>query len=187
MTPQRWQVTLGLEQFRSYLALLARSLHRVDANEASDLVQKTLLTACLQQEQFRGTTPRELAAWLKQILRNQAIDAYRQRRRLKRDVGREVSLDENVDGSLARAEAWLAAVDSTPSDRASREEELLRLADALTRLPDTQREAIVLHHLQGLKLAVIAERLGRTEAAVVGLLQRGLKQLRQRLDDESSP
>ena len=187
VTAQSSQTTLELEQFRTYLALLARSLNGVNANEASDLVQKTLLTACIERDQFRGTTPRELAAWLKQILRHQAIDAYRRRRRLKRDVGREVSLDQTVDGSLDRAESWLAAVDSTPSHRASREEEVLRLADALAKLPDAQREAIVLHHLQGMKLAVIARQLGRSEAAVVGLLQRGLRQLRQKLGDGSSP
>lgn len=177
---------LDLERYRSYLLLLARSQDGVGGDAASDLVQKTLLAACSQQERFRGRTKGELAAWLKRILRNQVIDAYRQQRRLKRNVAREVSLEASVDGSFTRAGAWLAAVESTPSQRASHEEELVQLAGALAELPEAQREAIVLHHLQGATLANVAQQLGRTEASVAGLLHRGLKALRGQLDDGSS-
>jgi RNA polymerase sigma-70 factor, ECF subfamily len=177
---------LDLERYRSYLLLLARSQDGVGGDAASDLVQKTLLAACSQQEQFRGRTKAELAAWLKQILRNQVIDAYRQQRRLKRDVAREVALEAGVDGSFTRADDWLAAVDSSPSQRVARQEELVQLAGALAELPEAQREAIVLHHLQGASLAAVAQQLGRTEAAVAGLLHRGLKALREHLDDGNS-
>jgi RNA polymerase sigma-70 factor (ECF subfamily) len=50
-------------------------------------------------------------------------------------------------------------------------------------LPEAQREALVLHYWQGLTLAETAARLGRTPAAVAGLLQRGLKALRGALSD----
>lgn len=172
---------LDLQRFRPYLLVLARAQNHLAGEEASDLVQKTLLLAHTQQQQFRGQTAAETAAWLKQILRRQLIDAYRQQRRLKRDVQREVPLEASVDGSFSRAEGW-ATVHSTPSQHVSRDEELLRMAEALTELPDAQREAIVLHHLQGATLAEVAERLQRTEAAVAGLLHRGLKQLRILLD-----
>ena len=181
MTKLLSNTTLELEHFCSYLSLLARSLPEIDDHDASDLVQNTLLAACAQQEQFRGGTPYEQAAWLKQILRNQAIDAHRRQRCQKRNAEREVSLDATIDGSLARAEAWLAAMDSSPSQRASREEERGRLAQALTTLPTAQREAIFQHHLQGASLAEVSRRMGRSEAAVAGLLHRGLKQLRQQL------
>jgi len=183
--PPSQTVPLELENYRSYLLLLARSHDGMTSDEASDLVQNTFLAACSQHEQFRGKSKGELGAWLKQILRNQVIDGYRQQRRLKRDVSRQVPLDGGLDDSFARADAWLAAAQSSPSQRVSRKEELVRLADALAELPEAQREAIVLRHLQGATLADVAKRLGRTEGAVAGLLQRGLKQLRQRLDDES--
>ena len=57
------------------------------------------------------------------------------------------------------------------------------LANALADLPEAQREAVVLRHWQGWPLARIAEHMGRTPASVVGLLQRGLKALRQRLQE----
>jgi RNA polymerase sigma-70 factor (ECF subfamily) len=56
---------------------------------------------------------------------------------------------------------------------------LLRLADALRQLPEPQREAIFWHHLQGCSLSETATRLGRTDAAVAGLLHRGLRKLRE--------
>ena len=65
--------------------------------------------------------------------------------------------------------------------KADRNERLLALADALADLPDDQREALLLKHCQGLPVADIAARLGRTPAAVAGLLRRGLEQLRGRL------
>ena len=63
--------------------------------------------------------------------------------------------------------------------RAIRNEDLLRLADALLQLAEAQREAILLHHLQGWKIGEVAEHLDRTEAAVAGLLHRGLRKLRE--------
>jgi RNA polymerase sigma-70 factor (ECF subfamily) len=51
-------------------------------------------------------------------------------------------------------------------------------------LPDAQREALVLQHWHGLKLAEIGERLERSPEAVAGLLKRGLKRLRELLGGE---
>lgn len=177
---------LDLQRYRTYLLLLARSHDKMGGDEASDLVQKTMLAAHAQRAEFRGSSPGELAAWLKQILRREVIDAYRHGRRQRRDIRREVPLEAEVDGSFSRAEVCLAAAQTSPSQRVSREEELLAMADALAQLPDAQREAVVLHHLQGCSLTEVAARLQRTEAAVAGLLHRGLKQLRLLLDEQTS-
>ena len=48
-----------------------------------------------------------------------------------------------------------------------------------------QREALTLHHLQNWTLDAIGQRLGRSPAAVAGLIKRGLKQLRQQLNADS--
>jgi len=80
--------------------------------------------------------------------------------------------------SSARLEAWLIAEQSSPSQQAMHNEQMLRLADALTALPDGQREAVVLHYWQELSLNEVAAQMGRSPASVAGLLQRGLKTLR---------
>ncbi len=179
---------LALERFRTYLKLLARL--QLDPRlrgklDPSDVVQQTLLQAHQARQQFRGQTEPELAAWLRQILAHCLANALRDFGRAKRDVGLEQSLQQAVESSSLRVEAWLQTQQTSPSDRAQHREDCLRLADALEQLPDLQREALVLQHWQGWSLAEIGAHLGKTPAAVAGLLKRGLKQLRQRLQSEN--
>jgi RNA polymerase sigma-70 factor (ECF subfamily) len=176
----------NLERYRAYLALLARL--QLDGRfpeklDASDIVQQTLLEAHEKRAQYRGRTPSEEAAWLRQMLAHNLADAVRALGRAKRDATLERSLDAALGASSCRLEAWLAAEQSSPSQRAVKNEELLRLAEALAALPEPQREAVVRHHLQGCSLAELARHLGRSEPAVAGLLHRGLKRLRELLHD----
>jgi RNA polymerase sigma-70 factor (ECF subfamily) len=149
--------------------------------EASDLVQQTMLEAHVKRRQFSGDEE-GFAAWLRAALANNIRDALRGLHRQKRDTGREVSLEQQIEQSSLRLANCLAADQSSPSRQLIHCEELLRLSDSLLALPEMQREAIVLHHLQGMSLAETAAALGKTDAAVVGLLHRGLKQLRTMLD-----
>jgi RNA polymerase sigma-70 factor (ECF subfamily) len=171
----------ALEHFRSYLHLLAR-LH-LDARlrsklDASDIVQQTLLQAHQARDQFRGRSDGERAAWLRQILARNLAHAGRDFGRDKRDVAREHSLEAELDASSARLEAWFVAEQSSPSQQAERNEQAVRLAEALTWLPDAQRVAVVLHYFQGCPVAEVGRRLGRSPEAVAGLLHWGLKALR---------
>ena len=171
----------AVEQYRSYLLLLARmqlDVRRRSKVEASDVVQHTLLEAHAKQQQFVGDAE-GFAAWLRQALANNIRDAFRKARRQKRDVTREQSLEAAMEQSSARLGLCLAAAQSSPSRQVVRNEDLLRLSNALLALPEAQREAVVLHHLQGWKLTEVAAQLDRTDAAVAGLLHRGLRRLRE--------
>jgi RNA polymerase sigma-70 factor (ECF subfamily) len=175
-----------VEQYRSYLLLLARM--QLDARpqtkvEASDIVQQTLLEAHAQRRQFVGDES-AFSAWLRKALANNIRDALRHLRRQKRDAAREQSLDYSLEQSSTRLARWLAIDQSSPSQVAIRNEDLLRLSDALLALPEAQREAIVLHHFQYWTLNEVAEQLGRTDAAVAGLLHRGLRRLRELINAE---
>jgi RNA polymerase sigma-70 factor (ECF subfamily) len=172
------------EQFRSYLRLLARlqlPQRLAPKLDASDIVQQTLVQAYRAIGGFRGRTEAEMAAWLRQILARNLAHAVRDQGRQKRDAAREVSIAAALDQSSARLENWLAADQSSPSERAERNDQLLRLAAALEQLPDEQREAVELHYWQGWTLARIAEHQSRTPASVAGLVHRGLAKLRESL------
>jgi RNA polymerase sigma-70 factor, ECF subfamily len=170
MEPRDFPDAPRLERFRNYLHILTRlqlgprSSSKLDP---SDIVQETLLHAYQKRDQFRGNDDAARAKW-----------------RQKRDIARETSLQAALDSSSDSLGAWLAAEQSTPSEQAMRHELAINLANALARLPQSQREALLLHYWQGCSLAEIAKRLNRTTDAVGGLLKRGLQQLRGLLDTQ---
>jgi RNA polymerase sigma-70 factor (ECF subfamily) len=176
----------GMEEYREYLALLARlqldrTLHaKVDL---SGVVQQTLLDAHQAMPRVPPQEGGQRAAWLRRILANNLADELRKLAAGKRDLGRECSLEAALDQSSARLEGLLATRQSSPSQQAQRHERSVELAAALARLPEAQREALVLQHWEGWSLAQIAEHMGRTKAAVAGLIKRGLQQLREDLKE----
>ncbi len=170
------------ETYRDYLALLAR-LHvgrRLQAKvDVSGVVQLTLLEAHRGLERFHGQSETLRTAWLRRILVNNLADEFRKLAAGKRDVGRERSLEAALEESSSRFEALLATEQSSPSQRADHEEQLVRMAHALSALPENQRRAVELHHLQGWPLQQIASDLGITKPAVAGLMHRGMQNLRR--------
>jgi RNA polymerase sigma-70 factor (ECF subfamily) len=156
--------------------------------DASDVVQQTVLQAHARRDQFRGSTEGEWLGWLRAILANVLGTVTREFETASRNVSRELSLETELERSSARLERIIALDQSSPSGVAVHAEELFRLSQALVRLPEDQRYAVELHHLKGLTVAEVAAELGRTRPAVVGLLFRALKRLRELLaeDEEDS-
>jgi DNA-directed RNA polymerase specialized sigma24 family protein len=88
-----------------------------------------------------------------------------------RGVRRAHSLVAAIQRSSARLADWLAVEQRSPNQQVVREEELL----ALAQLPADQRLAIEMKQLQGCSVAQIAAASACSEAAVGGLLRRGVK------------
>ena len=172
-----------LDGYRQYLTLLARlqidRTLRVKVG-ASDVVQETFLEAHRDFGGFRGASVGELTAWLRQILaRNLANQVRRYRGTRGRDIRLERGLADALDQSSARLAATLAAPTGSPSQAAARGEAAVLLAEALARLPEDYREALVLRNLHELSFPEVAERMDRSVDSVKKLWARGLAQLRQ--------
>jgi RNA polymerase sigma-70 factor (ECF subfamily) len=176
-----------LESYRDYLHLLSRV--GLDGRlrslaESSDVVQQTLMRAHERIGQFRGAGEAEFLAWLRAILARQLTDLARRAGRPHWQQRR--SLEAALEQSSARLDSWLADERPSPGEQAQHREQLLRLAEAMTRLPRDQRTALELHHLEGLSVVEVGRRMGRTAGSVAGLLHRGLKALRADLGESES-
>ncbi len=172
-----------LEQYRNYLTLLARVQigQRLQGKaDELDLVQETFLEAHKNFHRFQGTSEPQFVAWLRQIL---AANMANLLRRYIGTQGRDVRLEREIanafdQSSMALDQAFVAQ-GSSPSQQASRREQAVLLADALSDLPDDYREVLVLRHLEGLTFPKVAERMGRSVDSVEKLWLRGITKLRQ--------
>lgn len=136
-----------------------------DVAEADDLVQECLTRALANQAQWRqGASPRK---WLFAILHNLHIDEIRRRNRQPR----EVQIDHAVQAGDTR--------------RSSDSLQAFEIGDALARLPDEQRQALLLVALEGLSYAATAEILDIPIGTVMSRIARGRERLRQSLYDDN--
>jgi RNA polymerase sigma-70 factor (ECF subfamily) len=132
--------------------------------DLSGVVQQTLLEAY----QARASFPSEAAlqaAWLRRALAHNLTDEIRRVGSRGRQHVTEESLEQALEASSARLQALLAREESTPARGAVHREQLARLAEALLELSEDQRVAVELHHLEGLSLADVGQRLGGSREA----------------------
>jgi len=174
----------AIEKHRAYLALLAQL--QIDPRlqgkvDLSGVVQQTLWDACQAFEKAHLEDSNARLAWLRQTLAHNLIDEIRKLTGQKQNALREQSLERALEQSSIRLQSWLAAEISSPSQKIERDERALQLATALSRLLPAEREVVVLRHWQDWSLAEIATHLGRTKAAVAGLLKRALHKLREEI------
>ena len=162
-----------LDQHRDQLRRLAekelneKMSARVDA---SDIVQQTFLSAWQKVDSFKGESVQEFVAWVYEIHNHNIQDIAREHAGAKkRDVNREQTV--HLDG--------ISNDHSTPSQKAMKKERAERVLLVLEKLPEDQREAVRLRHLEGKSLEEMANHFGRSTQAVASLLKRGLENLRQ--------
>ena len=172
-----------LELYRNYLRLLARIEigRRLQGKvDASDIVQETFLEAHRHFPRFEGSEEPQFVHWLRQILAAKVANLVRHYFGTQaRDIRLEQELAAELDNSSRMLGHELAASIASPSQDAVRREQAVLLADALERLPEDYREAIVLRHLEGLTFPEISQRMQRSQDSVEKLWLRALARLRQ--------
>ena len=147
----------------------ARALTR-DASRADDLVQSCLVRAIAKQHLWQPGT--DLRAWLFTILHNQHVNDVRRAVREGaavpvEDVAPMLTVNSNAGASL----------------------QLRDLERAIARLPDEQRQVILLVGLEGMRYEEVATILGIPIGTVRSRLSRGRETLRVLMDirDDDAP
>jgi RNA polymerase sigma-70 factor (ECF subfamily) len=147
------------------LRRFARSLAH-DAADADDLCQQTVERALRSRQQWQEGT--RLDAWVYKIMRNQWIDESRARKRRSQTFAHE---DEGALIGIA-------------GDRdAENRVELANVDRALARLPDDQREAIVLVLVEGFSYKEAADIIGVPQGTLTSRLGRGREALMRELGE----
>ena len=159
-----------LESYSPYLSLLARVQigRRLQGKvDPGDVVQEVFLDAHRQIGKFRGTTEAEWSAWLRRILAGHIALLIRHYLGTKaRDVNLETELQSQIDQSSIMLDGGLLANHSTPSQHASRREQAVLLAEALSKLPEDYRVVIILRHVESLSFHEVAARSRAAEERV---------------------
>jgi RNA polymerase sigma-70 factor (ECF subfamily) len=160
-------------------ALVGRKLPRVlglaqrmlgDTAEAEDVAQEAFLRVWKQAPKWRPGAAR-FDTWLHRVTLNLCYDRLRRRREIATD-----NPPEREDEDTPSADRRLMAQDTGR-----------RVAEAMQRLPERQREAIVLCHYQELGNIEAAQVMGVTVEALESLLSRGRRGLRMALMDLVEP
>lgn len=151
-----------------------------DREDALDAVQEAFLRAFRSIGRFR--IGRAFYPWLYTILRNRCYALLRRRGRDKAGGGEPILSATDEHGPLHRPRAV---------SRSQDQNELLRLEAALAAVSPADRELITLKHLDGLRYAEIAERLGVPPGTVMSRLYHARRRLRaeierRRLEDGES-
>ncbi|HUE73536.1 MAG TPA: sigma-70 family RNA polymerase sigma factor [Pirellulaceae bacterium] len=128
---------------------------------------------------------RDPFGWLCQIAERKIIDLHRRHfGAQKRDAGREVPLGSPGGDTHAPGLINLLVMSmTTPSQAFSRDAREMRLTEALAKLPEDQRSALRMRYVENLPSKEIAEKLGKTDAAVRVMLTRSLKKLQELLGE----
>jgi RNA polymerase sigma-70 factor (ECF subfamily) len=159
---------VGLYQDQLF-ALVVRMVP--DRDQASDAVQEAFFSAFRNLHAFRGGS---VKSWLNRICVNAAMDTQRARKR--RPAQPYPELED---------ESWQppAGEDVDPERIAVRTERSRALRDAMARITDDQRTAIVLYDVEGYDYGEIADLTGVSLGTVKSRIHRGRLALRSLLED----
>jgi RNA polymerase sigma-70 factor (ECF subfamily) len=142
-----------------------------DPHRAEDLLQETLLTAFRSLRKL--TDIQSFRPWLWKIAQHVLVDAVRRDQRQKRSPPGQ-----------SKPQAWQDIADRgpQPADQAERDEMRRRVLAILRSLPEEYRLPLTLRYLGGADYETIGVQLGLSNGALRGLLHRGLKLLRTKLE-----
>lgn len=179
-----------LSSYEQYLQMLAevqigRSLRgKVDA---CDIVQETFLEAHRGIRRFEGSEPHQFVAWLKAILSARLANTIRHYVGTQaRDIRLEKRIQEEIDQSSLSFGGMLVDPNNSPSEQVAGLEQSKLVAEAVARLPDGYRQAVLLRHIEGLTFPEIARVMGKSVDSVEKLWLRAMTQLKKAFEGNAN-
>lgn len=131
--------------------------------DASDIIQDAHAVATQRFPDYLEHQPVSFRVWLRQIVQDQLLMAYRRHMRAdRRTVHREIPLPEQSSVALAEQ---LTAHGPAPSQQVARAEQIRRIRAALGQLVDEDREILLLRHFEQLSYKEIGYILHLESAA----------------------
>jgi RNA polymerase sigma-70 factor (ECF subfamily) len=161
------------EQYVSDVKRWARRLAGPNA-DLEDLVHDVFVIALRRRFSYRGEA--SVKTWLFRITHHVV------RNRMRRGFIRRLLWSRHQDALVS-----LAPTPSTPQEEIERRERHVRLYDALDRLSDSYRTALILYEIEGLSGEEVAELTGISLATVWVRLHRGRAKLFELLNKEERP
>ncbi len=143
--------------------------------ESMDVVQDVLVSALRDLGDFKYKDDGDFLRWLSKITENRLRDNVEKLHADKRDIRKEVRLDNRGPTTGGRFFAVRGPIDATtPSVIMSKKEDLDELAKAMDELKPEYKEVIVLTKIEGLSYKEISDRLGKSDEAVRKLVSRAM-------------
>ena len=143
--------------------------------ESMDLVQDVLFSALRDLGDFTYKDEGDFLRWLSKIAENRLRDNVDKLHADKRDIRKEVRLDNPGPTTGGRFFAVPGPIHATtPSVIMSRKEELEELAKAMDELKPEYKEVIVLAKIEELSYKEISDKLGKSNEAVRKLVSRAM-------------
>jgi RNA polymerase sigma-70 factor (ECF subfamily) len=140
-----------------------------------DLVQDTLIQAFSGLDDFTYKNEGDFVRWLSKIAENSLRDNLDKLHAGKRDIRREVPLDNYRPTTAGGFVGTLGPIKATtPSIIMSRKEDLNKLEKAIDKLKPEYKEVIVLAKIEELPYSQIGDRLGKSTGAVKMLVSRAI-------------
>ncbi len=166
----------GAELVRRYDQALLGYLRRISGSEhlAEELHQATWLGVLEHLDKFDATHSAAggFKAWIFRIATNKANDWWRR-------SGREQAAKQGM--------RLIAPEHEEARDPTEAQEQVSRLQEAISRLPEAQREVLLLRYYSGLKFVEIAETLGCPLNTALGRMHKAMTKLKRLMEEPVEP
>jgi RNA polymerase sigma-70 factor (ECF subfamily) len=152
--------------------------------DASDIVQDVMLEVSQRLTDYLRNPIMPFHLWVRHIAKDHMIDAHRRHRQAqRRSLDREQPIVPNAfaDQSSLELAAQFIDQDMTPATAAVRHELQKRMADAVAKLEESDREIVLMRHYEQLSNQEVATSLGVSEAAASMRHLRAVRRLRAAL------